>query len=61
VDVLIKEDHEGYITWEEFERNQRLMADNANRRRNIGRGSIRHGEAFWRVFIPSIRGLRRSR
>jgi len=45
-DVLIKEHHEGYITWEEFERNQRLMADNANRRSNMGRGSIRHGEAL---------------
>src|SRR6516165_10536448 len=45
-DVLIKEHHEGYITWEDFERNQRLMADNANRRSNMGRGSIRHGEAL---------------
>jgi DNA invertase Pin-like site-specific DNA recombinase len=26
-DVLIKDHHEGYITWTEFERNQRLMSD----------------------------------
>ena len=29
-DVLILEHHEGYIGWAEFERNQRLIADNAN-------------------------------
>ena len=45
-DVLIKEHHEEYISWEEFERNQRLMADNANRKSNIVRGSIRRGEAL---------------
>jgi len=45
-DVLIKEHHEEYISWEEFERNQRLMADNANRKSNIGRGSVRQGEAL---------------
>src|SRR5262249_61697594 len=45
-DVLIKDHHQGYISWEEFERNQRLIADNANRRSNMGRGSIRRGEAL---------------
>ena len=45
-DVLIKGHHEGYISWEEFERNQRLIADNANRRSNMGRGSIRRGDAL---------------
>jgi DNA invertase Pin-like site-specific DNA recombinase len=45
-DVLIKEHHEGYISWEEFERNQRLMADNTNRKSNLGRGSIRRGDAL---------------
>ena len=44
--VLIKDHHESYITWEEFERNQRLLADNANRRSNMGRGSVRRGEAL---------------
>jgi excisionase family DNA binding protein len=44
--VFIKEHHEGYISWEEFERNQRLMADNTNRKSNLGRGSIRRGEAL---------------
>lgn len=29
-DVLIKDHHEGYISWQQLERNQRLIADNAN-------------------------------
>ena len=45
-DVLIKDHHEGYISWDEFDRNQRLIADNVNRRSNMGRGSIRGGEAL---------------
>jgi DNA invertase Pin-like site-specific DNA recombinase len=45
-EILIKEHHEGYISWNEFERNQSLIADNVNRRSNMGRGSIRHGEAL---------------
>jgi hypothetical protein len=45
-EVLIKDHHEGYITWVEFERNQRLVSDNANRKSNMGRGSIRRGEAL---------------
>jgi DNA invertase Pin-like site-specific DNA recombinase len=45
-EVLIKDHHEGYITWAEFERNQCLINDNANRKSNMGRGSIRRGEAL---------------
>jgi excisionase family DNA binding protein len=45
-EVLIKSHHEGYIGWEEFERNQRLIADNANGKSYLGRGSIRRGEAL---------------
>jgi len=45
-DVLIKAHHEGYISWIEYERNQRLMADNANRKSNMNRGSVRKGEAL---------------
>ncbi|WP_051949394.1 recombinase family protein [Methylosinus sp. PW1] len=41
-DVLLKEQHEGYITWDEFERNQRLIADNATGMgRTIARGAVR--------------------
>src|SRR3984893_3546983 len=45
-DILIKCHHEGYISCEEFERNQGLIANNANRRSNMGRGSIRPGQAL---------------
>ena len=45
-DVLHKEHHDGYITWHEYERNQRLIADNANRKSNMTRGSVRQGEAL---------------
>jgi excisionase family DNA binding protein len=43
---LIKDRHEGYISWEQFEGNQRLIADNANGKSYMGRGSIRRGEAL---------------
>jgi hypothetical protein len=45
-DVLIKEHHEGHISGEEFERNQRPMADNTNRKSSLGRGSIRRSDAL---------------
>jgi excisionase family DNA binding protein len=45
-EVLIHDHHEGYIDWTEFERNQHLIADNANGKSYMGRGSIRRGEAL---------------
>jgi DNA invertase Pin-like site-specific DNA recombinase len=45
-DVLIKHHHDGYIGWDEFERNQRLIADNANGKSYLGRGSVRRGDAL---------------
>ena len=45
-EVLIHDHHAGYITWAEFERNQHLIADNANGKSYMGRGSIRRGEAL---------------
>src|SRR5262249_11418527 len=45
-DVLIKHHHDGYIAWEEFERNQRLIADNANGKSFLSRGSVRPGAAL---------------
>jgi hypothetical protein len=44
-DVLLKDQHEGYITWAEFERNQRVIADNATGKGSaIARGAARRGE-----------------
>jgi len=45
-EVLIHDHHGGYISWAEFERNQHLIADNANGKSYLGRGSIRRGEAL---------------
>ena len=45
-DVLIVEHHEGYISWTEFERNQAVIADNANSKGLMVRGSVRRGEAL---------------
>lgn len=45
-EVLICDHHEGYISWAEFERNQQLIADNANGKRFMSRGAVRPGEAL---------------
>ena len=45
-DVLLLDHHEGYLSWTEFERNQRLIADNANRKGLMARGSVRRGETL---------------
>jgi len=45
-EVLITEHHEGYLSWTEFERNQRLIADNANSRGLMARGAVRRGETL---------------
>ena len=44
--VLIRDHHEGYIDWDEFERNQRLISDNTNGKRWASRGAVRSGEAL---------------
>jgi DNA invertase Pin-like site-specific DNA recombinase len=43
-DVLLKDQHEAYITWSEFERNQRVIADNATGKGASARGAVRRGE-----------------
>ena len=45
-EVLIQQHHEGYISWAEFERNRRLISDNANGRSFMSRGSVRRGDAL---------------
>jgi excisionase family DNA binding protein len=45
-EALILDHHEGYISWAEFERNQRLISDNANGQSFMSRGSVRRGEAL---------------
>lgn len=45
-DVLIVEHHEGYIGWDEYQANQALIAENANGKGAMVRGSVRRGEAL---------------
>jgi len=45
-EVLLTEHHDGYLSWVEFERNQRLIADNANSKGLMARGSVRRGETL---------------
>lgn len=44
--VLIVEHHEGYIEWDTYEHNQRVIADNTNMRGGMARGAVRRGEAL---------------
>ena len=45
-EVLIRDHHDGYITWAEYERNQKAIAENTNRHGAAVRGSVRKGEAL---------------
>jgi excisionase family DNA binding protein len=45
-EVLIPEHHEGYVSWAEFERNQRLITDNAQAKGLMVRGAVRRGDAL---------------
>ena len=45
-DVLIVDHHEGYVSWAEYERNQRVIADNAARYGRLTRGAVRRGEGL---------------
>jgi excisionase family DNA binding protein len=43
-DVLLVDHHDGYLSWADFERNQRLIADNATSKGMPPRGALRKGE-----------------
>ena len=45
-DILIPDHHDGYISWDDYQRNQRLIADNATGQYGPSRGAIRRGEAL---------------
>ena len=44
--VLLVDHHEGYVSWADYERNQRLIVDNANGKGMMVRGAVRKGEAL---------------
>jgi hypothetical protein len=45
-DVLLKEHHEGYISWDTFEQHQRMIMHNSTGRGDAVRGPIRRGESL---------------
>src|SRR6516225_4577981 len=45
-DVVIRSHHDGYITWEEYDRNQKVIAGNANMKGAMVRGSVRNGSGL---------------
>jgi hypothetical protein len=52
-DVLLKDQHEGYISWSEFEKNQQVITDNATGQGSaVVSGAVRRGE-------PLLAGLLR--
>jgi DNA invertase Pin-like site-specific DNA recombinase len=44
--VLLHDRHEGYIDWAEFEHNQRVIANNTNRKGQAAQGAVRDGAAL---------------
>jgi DNA invertase Pin-like site-specific DNA recombinase len=44
--VLLRGHHPGYITWEEFERNQTMISENAHMQKRMARKSARGGRAL---------------
>jgi DNA invertase Pin-like site-specific DNA recombinase len=44
--VLLKGNHAGYISWNEFEENQRMIAENAHMKKRAARKSARGGRAL---------------
>jgi DNA invertase Pin-like site-specific DNA recombinase len=42
-EVLIRDHHDGYISWEEYDRNQKVIADNANMKGTMVAGAVRKG------------------
>ena len=42
-EVLILDHHDGYISWEEYDRNQKVIAGNANMKGTMVAGSVRKG------------------
>lgn len=44
--VLLRDNHSGYISWQEYEDNQRLLLENAHMKKNWARKSARGGRAL---------------
>ena len=44
--VLIRNHHPGYISWEQFETNQKMLSENAHMQKRASRKSARGGRAL---------------
>lgn len=44
--VLLRDNHAGYISWQDYEHNQRLLLENAHMKKNCARKSARGGRAL---------------
>lgn len=44
--VLLRDNHQGYITWREYEENHKLLNENAHMKKNCDRKSARGGRAL---------------
>ena len=44
--VLLRDNHPGYISWQEYEDNQKLLLENAHMKKNCARKSARGGRAL---------------
>ena len=44
--VLLRDNHPGYISWEDYEANQKLLLENAHMKKNCARKSARGGRAL---------------
>ena len=44
--VLLRDHHPGYISWEQFEENQKMIAENAHMQKRMSRKSARGGRAL---------------
>jgi excisionase family DNA binding protein len=44
--VLLVQHHEGYISWDEYQSNQAMIAQNATMRGNMVQGAVKHGKAL---------------
>jgi excisionase family DNA binding protein len=45
-EVLIRDHHDGYISWEQYDRNQNIIAGNANMKGAMVPGSVRNGDGL---------------
>jgi len=44
--VLLREQHEGYISWDTYERHQQVLADNAQMKGQMAAGAVRGGRSL---------------